>query len=79
MSEYDDLNPRDVVFACDYCANYQNRNFGHVTQIGADQSRRMILIKCPMCGTLYENSVEGDDVTRRLDEAEARIIYPSAV
>jgi hypothetical protein len=52
VSEYNDLNPPDVVFSCDYCADYQNRNFGHVTQIGADQSRGMILIKCPICGML---------------------------
>jgi uncharacterized C2H2 Zn-finger protein len=39
----------------------------------------MILIRCPRCGTLYEKSVEGEDVTRRLDEFEARIIYPEAI
>ena len=39
----------------------------------------MILIRCPKCGTLYENSGKGEDVTRRLDEVEARIIYPGSL
>ena len=79
MSEYDNLNPPGVDFGCDYCADWQNRNFGHVTQIGTDPDRGMILIRCPMCETLYENSVEGEDATRRLDEVEARIIYPGSI
>jgi hypothetical protein len=78
VSKYESLNPPGVVFGCDYCADYQNRNYGHVTQIGSDPRRGMILIRCPMCGVLYENSGKGEDETRRLDEVEARFIYPGA-
>ena len=39
MSGYDNLNPSGVNFGCDYCADFQNRNFGHVTQIGSDPGR----------------------------------------
>src|SRR6266496_1329749 len=36
----------------------------------------MILIRCPRCGTLYENTPAGDDRSRRLteDEADARVL-----
>ncbi len=46
----------DVDFGCDYCADDQNRWYGYVTQIASDEQRRMILIRCPRCGTLYENT-----------------------
>jgi len=36
----------------------------------------MILLRCPKCGTLYENTPKGDDATRRLSETEAAELYP---
>jgi hypothetical protein len=76
--DYNSLNPEGVAFGCEYCADFQNRNFGHVNQIGSDAARGLILIRCPMCRSLYENTPEGEDVTRRLDELEARDLYPDA-
>ncbi|MGO9341086.1 MAG: hypothetical protein ACLQQB_10155 [Solirubrobacteraceae bacterium] len=66
----------DVDFGCDYCANDQNRWYGHVTQIASDEQRRMILIRCPRCGTLYENTPDGEDKTRRLTAGEAQGLFP---
>lgn len=66
-----------VDFGCDYCADDQNRWFGHVEQIADDEERRMILIRCPRCGTLYENTPAGDDRTRRLTEDEAKALSPN--
>lgn len=63
-------------FGCDYCRNDQNRWYGHVTQVASDEPRRMILLRCPRCGALYENTPDGDDRTRRLTEAEARCLFP---
>ena len=60
---------------CDYCRDEQNRFFGHVTQIASDEDRRMILLRCPRCGAIYENIPDGDDATRRLTEIEARNLY----
>ncbi len=38
----------------------------------------MILLRCPKCETLYENTPKGDDTTRRLSETEAAELYPDA-
>jgi len=65
-----------VKFGCDYCRDDQNRFFGHVTQIGSNEERRMLLLRCPRCGALYENTPKGADRTRRLSEAEAEQLFP---
>ncbi len=69
-----------VDFGCDYCADDQNRLYGHVAQIGSDEVRRMLLLRCPRCGSFYENFPQGPgpalDMTRRLNEAEARALFP---
>jgi uncharacterized C2H2 Zn-finger protein len=65
-----------VDFGCDYCRDDENRWFGHVTQIGSDERRRMILLKCPRCGALYENTPSGPDRTRRLTNDEAHRLFP---
>jgi hypothetical protein len=65
-----------VDFGCDYCADDQNRFFGHVTQIADSEERKMILIRCPRCGTLYENTPAGEDRTRRLTAEEAQALFP---
>ena len=62
-------------FGCDYCRDDQNRLFGHVTQIASDEVRRMILLQCPRCDALYENTTAGRDRTRRLTENEARQLF----
>jgi len=67
---------RGVEFGCDYCADYQNFYFGHVTQIGSDGERGMILLRCPRCGVFYENTPAGEDKIRRLTEHEAATLYP---
>jgi hypothetical protein len=54
---------------CDYCADSQNMDFGHVVQIGSSQSRRTVLIRCPRCGWLYEDDQVGEPV--HVTEAEA--------
>jgi len=68
-----------VDFGCDYCEDDQNRFYGHVKQLAADDERGMILLRCPRCGTLYENAPVGEDQTRRLSEAEARQLFPGAI
>ena len=67
---------RRVEFGCDYCRDDQNRFFGHVTQVASDETRQMILLRCPRCEALYENSPAGRDETKRLTEDEARRLFP---
>ena len=45
-------------------ADDQNRLYGHVVQIGSDESRQMVLLRCPRCGALYRTR---HAVTIRLD------------
>jgi hypothetical protein len=70
------MNDAEIDFGCDYCRDNQNRFFGHVTQIDSDEERRMLLLRCPRCGALYENSARGPDLTRRLTEAQAAKLFP---
>ena len=35
----------------------------------------MLLLRCPRCGALYENSTSGADQTRRVSEAEAKRLF----
>jgi hypothetical protein len=72
------MAPSPGEFGCDYCANDEYRWFGHVTQVGSRivQGEGLILLRCPRCNTLYENTYIGADRTRRLTEAEADQLYP---
>jgi hypothetical protein len=63
-------------FGCDYCADDQNRLYGHVIQVASNDARRMILLRCPRCSALYENSPRGPDRARRLIEDEASVLFP---
>jgi hypothetical protein len=65
-----------VDFGCDFCADHTNRNYGDVTRIGSSHQRLTLLLRCPHCGALYENTPRGPDRTRRIDETEARRLFP---
>ena len=84
-----DLDPEDALrgllggkpdsqieFGCDYCADDQNRWYGHVTQIASDEQLKMLLLRCPRCGALYEDSPSEGDRTRRLTEDQAKELFP---
>jgi hypothetical protein len=62
-------------FGCDYCRADANRLYGHLTQVASNDDRQMILLHCPQCGALYENTARGSDCTRRLTAAEANRLY----
>lgn len=66
------------VFGCDYCRDDQNRFYGHVTQVGSNDERKTLLLCCPRCGSLYENSARGPDQSRPLAAAEAERLFPGA-
>lgn len=64
-------------FGCAFCGDDQNRWFGHLTQRGASEERRTILLECPRCGTLYETTASGEDRTRRLTRQQADRLFPT--
>lgn len=66
---------REESFGCEYCRDSDNRYYGHVPRIDEDAERGMVLIRCPQCQTLYEESHVGDR-TRQLTEEQARRLYP---
>jgi hypothetical protein len=68
-----------VDFGCAYCRDDQNRLFGHAAQIASSERRRTILLQCPRCQALYENTPQGADQTRRPTEAEASRLFPGAL
>jgi hypothetical protein len=71
------LGTRSVDYGCEYCADAGNRFYGHVTQVATDDERGFILLRCPRCGALYENTAGGFDETRRLTESDARRAFPT--
>jgi hypothetical protein len=58
----------DVDYGCAYCADDQNRSFGHVTQVASNDASGMLL-QCPRCGTLYQDIADGSPVRRVTPEA----------
>jgi hypothetical protein len=64
-------------YGCGYCADQQNRLFGHVTQIGSSDDRGTLLLCCPRCDSLYEMS-PSDSEAVRLSVEEASELFPGA-
>jgi hypothetical protein len=67
-------------FGCDYCRDDDNRWYGHVTQVASDETTRLILLRCPICHSLYEDSRYQDSTNeegtiRRLTNEEATSVY----
>ena len=77
MRDDDGVAQQHVDFGCEFCADDQNRLYGHLAQIGSDETRQTILLRCPRCGAFYENTPTGDDKTRRLSPGEANQLYPA--
>jgi hypothetical protein len=63
-------------FGCDYCADTDNRRYGHVTQIGTHAELSLLLLRCPRCRALYEVSGDGS-LINRLTTDQAAMRYPA--
>jgi hypothetical protein len=37
-------------FGCEYCADEDNRSFGHLDQL-CDESGGVVVLRCPRCGS----------------------------
>jgi len=61
-------------FGCDYCASDGNRLHGHIPEVASRNGRERVLIQCPKCESLYEQT-ESRSIDRRVTAAEARMLY----
>jgi hypothetical protein len=64
-------------FGCEYCADKDNRFFGHLDQL-CDESGGVVVLRCPRCGSFYEFDDLGRE-TVRLTVEQARERLPGAV
>ena len=68
--------PPDALHGCDYCREYGNQAYGHVTQIATHSTESALLLRCPMCAAYWEWSTEwGREEVLELSEEEARIRF----
>ncbi len=56
---------------CEYCADDANMYFGHVAQIGSNETLRKLLLRCPRCGWLYEASASGPKDATHISATDA--------
>jgi hypothetical protein len=66
----------EPVFGCEYCADEQNRFYGHVTQLGHSDETGSLLLRCRRCSTLYEVTEGVGSKTIRLSTDEAKRRFP---
>jgi len=64
-------------FGCDYCADEDNRFFGHLEQL-CDDTGGVVVLRRPRCGSFYEFDDLGRE-TVRLTVEQARERLPGAV
>jgi hypothetical protein len=64
-----------VEYGCAFCADDQNRWFGHLDQLSSNDLG-LILLRCPHCGSFYSNTAGGWDETKRLTSSEAELAFP---
>jgi hypothetical protein len=60
VSEFDNLNPPGGTFECSYCADWQNRNFGHdllIVQRSLEMVHDRISLRQPNQPTLTRSLV----------------------
>ena len=62
-------------YGCEYCADPSHMLYGHVVQIGSNAQLRILLLRCPRCRSLYEQSPT-TGATRRLITEEAAKRFP---
>ena len=63
-------------WGCDYRADPNNHLFGHLNQV-LDNGGGVVLLRCPLCGVIYQPFDDGSDRLLRLSLDEAESILPS--
>ena len=76
MRHRQERGPKYEVWGCDYCADPNNQLFGHLDHQICDGSGGVVLLRCPLCESIYEPSGRGNDEFRRLSLDEAANVLP---
>jgi hypothetical protein len=70
--------PENEFWGCDYCAEPDNRLYGHLDQICNDIGG-VVLLRCPLCQSIYQPGARGEDEFRSLSPDEAAAVLPLGV
>jgi hypothetical protein len=62
---------------CDFCADSDNRHFGHMDQVLGDDGG-VALLRCPLCQVIYLPPDDGSEVFARLTRQQALAILPES-
>jgi hypothetical protein len=65
------------LWGCEYRADPNNHLFGHLDQV-LDNGGGVVLLRCPLCGVIYQPFDDGSDRLLRLSLDEAESILPSS-
>ena len=66
--------PNYELWGCDYCTEPQNHHLGHLDH--CDQAGGVVLLRCPLCESIYEPGGPADDGFCRLSLDEAAKVLP---
>jgi hypothetical protein len=61
--------------SCGFCRDLHNRNFGHLEYVAVEDETGIHLLRCPMCGTLYEDDSHNDPLMVPVERAVERWGY----
>ena len=61
------------------CRDCQNRNFGHLDYVAIEQGSGAHLLRCPGCGSLYEDDNRNDPSLVSMAQAKERWSYRAPV
>ena len=73
--EADGTGVQYEAWGCDYCADPDNHLYGHLDQI-LDEGGGVVLLRCPLCQSIYQSAEEGSDQFLRMTMEQAEAVLP---
>jgi hypothetical protein len=71
------VESQDGVWGCDFCADSDNRDFGHLDQVLGNDGG-VALLRCPLCQVIYLPSDDGHNTFARLPLEQAFAVLPES-
>jgi hypothetical protein len=69
------VDSRAGVWGCDFCADSDDRHFGHMDQVLGDDGG-VALLRCPLCRVIYMPPDDGSQMFARLTLEQALAMLP---